>query len=423
MSEPIPSTFDALLDRYAELAVRIGLNLQAGQRLMITDIRRGGVPLEAAPLVRRLAAHAYEAGSPLVQVIWRDDALLRIRFERAPRDSFGAFPDWLARGPLENVQQGGAHLSILAANADLLNDQDPALVASVQRLAWERNREASDHFRRNAVNWLAISAAYPGWAARVFPDLPSQEAVARLWDALFRVCRVDRPDPVAAWREHIGRLVARCDHLNHRRYRSLHFTGPGTDLTVGLPRGHRWLSAHMAAANGIDFTANIPTEEVFTLPHRAETEGTVTATRPLNYGDSLIHEFRVTFVAGRAVEATARTGEGVLRHLLDADEGARGLGEVALVPNSSPISQSGLTFYNTLIDENCASHVALGEAYRASLEGGEKMSDEEFAAAGGNRSLLHVDFMIGSAELDVDGLTEAGQSEPVMRQGEWAFEV
>ena len=417
------STIDEALSHYAELAIKVGLNLQPGQRLMITDIHRGGVPLEIAPLVRWLTAHAYAAGSPLVQVVWRDDALLRARFEHAPRDSFGEYPDWVARGLLEHAQQGGAHLTILAANPDLLNDQDPALVASVQKLAWERNREVRDLFVRSAVNWLAISAAYPGWAAKVFPDVPPEAAVARLWEALFRVCRVDRADPVAAWREHIRQLVARCDRLNDRRYRGLHFTGPGTDLTIGLPRGHRWMSARFASERGVEFTANLPSEEIFTLPHLAQTEGVVTATRPLNYGDSLIEGFRVTFAGGRAVDVTARTGEAVLRSLLDADEGARRLGEVALVPHSSPVSQSGLTFYNTLLDENCASHVALGEAYRFSLRGGEKMTHGEFAAAGGNLSLVHVDFMIGSGDVDVDGLTEAGSSEPIMRRGEWAFEV
>lgn len=419
----MPATFDQRLDQYAELAIKIGLNLQAGQRLIITDIRHGGVPLEAAPLVRRLAAHAYAAGSPLVHAIWRDDALLRTRFERAPRDSFGEYPDWVARGLVEHAEQGGAVLTILAADPDLLNDQDPALVTSVQKLAWERNRAFYDLIGRNALNWLVISASYPGWAAKVFPGRSSKEAVGRLWEAIFRICRVDQPDPVAAWREHIRRLVARCQHLNARRYRALHFSGPGTDLTIGLPLGHLWRGARLTAESGVDFTANLPTEEIFTLPHHAQTEGTVTATRPLNYGDAVIDGFRVTFAGGKVVAAAARTGEAVLHNLLDSDEGARRLGEVALVPHSSPISQSGLTFYNTLIDENCASHVALGDAYRFSLEGGEEMSAEEFVAAGGNQSLLHVDFMIGSGEIDVDGLTEADDREPVMRQGEWAFEV
>lgn len=417
------SPFETLLDRYAELAIRVGLNLQRGQRLLITDIRRDGVPLETAPLVRRLVAHAYAAGAPLVQVLWRDDESIRTRFERAPRDSFAEYPGWMARGLLEHAQAGGALLTILAADPDLLQGQDPSAVASVQKIAWEKNRDLYDLITRNAINWLVISGSYPGWAAKVFPDSTGQEGVAKLWEALFRVCRLDRPDPVDAWSEHIRQLVARCDRLNQRSYRGLRFTGPGTDLTVGLPDGHRWRSARFVSLSGIDFTANLPTEEIFTMPHRDQTEGTARATRPLEYGSSLIEDFQVRFSGGRAVEASSRTGELVLRKLLETDEGARRLGEVALVPHSSPISQSGIAFYNTLLDENCASHVALGEAYRFSLEGGEGMSGEQFGAAGGNTSLIHVDFMVGSGQIDVDGLTEAGTSEPVMRQGEWSFEV
>jgi aminopeptidase len=296
-------------------------------------------------------------------------------------------------------------------------------VASVQKLAWEKNKDLSERITHNTVNWLVIPASYPGWATKVFPDLPSEEAVAKLWQALFRVCRLDHPDPLAAWREHIHRLAARCTHLNARGYHALRFTGPGTDLTVGLPDGHLWESARFVSQQGVDYTANLPTEEIFTLPHQSRTEGTVTSTRPLNYGDSVIDGFRLRFSGGRVVEAAASKGEAVLHELLEADEGARRLGEVALVPHSSPISQSGLTFYNTLLDENCASHIALGEAYRSSLKGGEGMDDAEFAAAGGNLSLVHVDFMVGSGEVDVDGLTDSGPSEPIMRRGEWAFDV
>ncbi|MEW6567990.1 MAG: aminopeptidase [Chloroflexota bacterium] len=415
--------FEQGLRRYADLAIRVGLNLKAGQRLIITDARRGGVPLETAPLVRELVASAYQAGARLVDVTWRDDQVLRARYLHAPRDSFEEFPDWKARGLLEHVQRGDALLTILAANPDLLNDQDPDLVSTVTRVAWQHHKPVYDLTGRNAVNWLVISASYPGWAAKVFPDIPPSEQVDHLWQALFNVCRVDRPDPLAAWQEHIRQLVARSDILNARQYDALHITGPGTDLTVGLPAGHRWMSARTHAQNGIDFTANIPTEEVFTLPHRLRVDGSVASTRPLNYGDTLIEGIHLTFHQGRVVEARAKKGEAVLKGLIATDEGSARLGEIALVPDSSPISQSGLMFFNTLLDENCASHVALGDAYKFCLQGGEALSDEAFAQAGGNPSLVHVDFMIGSAEVDIDGLTADGRSEPLMRSGEWAFTV
>jgi aminopeptidase len=411
------------LRRYAALAIGIGVGLRPGQRLMITDPRRAGIPLEIAPFVRQLVVQAYQAGARLVDVIWRDDAIQRIRFEEAPRDSFEEWPEWQAKGLLEHFEHGGALISVLAANPDLLNDQDPGLVTTVQKTAWAQYLPTSEYTSRDRVNWLVISASYPGWALKVFPDLPPAKAEAELWQALFRVCRVDQPDPIAAWKEHIRQLVGRSDYLNHKQYRRLRYTGPGTQLTVGLPSGHRWKAARSKTPSGIEFTANVPTEEVFTLPNAVEVDGEVTATRPLNYGDALIDGFHVRFQKGRAVEASAKRGEAVLRKMLETDDGARRLGEVALVPHSSPISQSGLMFYNTLLDENCASHLAFGRAYKFSLQGGEKMSDEEFQAAGGNHSLIHVDFMVGSGEIDIDGITADGKAEPVMRQGEWAFDV
>ncbi len=415
--------FEADLERYADLAIQIGLNLQPGQRLVIGDPRRAGIPIEIAPLARALTRSAYRAGARYVDVIFRDDAIQRIRFEEAPRDSFDLWPEWQAKGLAEHVRRGDALISVHAANPDLLNDQDPDLVALTQKTAWSHFMPVSEVTSRNLVNWLVIAASYAGWAAKVFPDVPASEREMRLWQALFRVCRVDQPDPIAAWKEHVRQLVARSDYLNHKQYARLHYRGPGTDVTVGLPQGHQWHAARSRTPSGIDFTANLPTEEVFTLPHAGEVDGTVAATKPLNYGDALIDGFRVRFERGRVVEASATQGEAVLRKMLETDDGARSLGEVALVPHSSPISQSGIMFYNTLLDENCASHFAFGRAYKFTMDGGETLSDEAFIAAGGNMSLIHVDFMVGSGQVDIDGVDQAGHIEPVMRQGEWAFAV
>jgi aminopeptidase len=284
-------------------------------------------------------------------------------------------------------------------------------------------RPVSEQIERNATNWLVLAAATPAWAARIFPEVAVTEQVDRLWESIFAMCRVDTPDPAAAWRAHVADLVARRNYLNAKGYIALHYRGPGTDLTVGLPKRHLWDSASMPSQQGIEFIANVPTEEVFTLADRNRVEGTVTASRPLSYGGTLIDSFSVTFAAGRAVDVHAARGETVLRSLIDTDDGAGRLGEVALVPHSSPISQTGRIFLNTLIDENAASHLAFGAAYRFSLQGAESLSDEAFAAAGGNTSLVHVDFMIGSEDLDVDGITEEGTAEPVMRRGDWAFQA
>jgi aminopeptidase len=420
------SEFEQNMDKYAEVIVRVGLNLQPGQRLLITGVPQVGVhgaPLELAPLVRLIVTKAYQLGTRLVDVMWNDDQLRLIRFQHAPRDSFEEYPTWRADGLFEVAEAGDAVLHIYAEDPDLLITQDPTLIATVQQTGFKHTKPLADLRSKNALNWLVITAPVDGWPDKVFPHLPLEDRKARFWDTIFEICRVKHPDPLSAWDDHVNELASRRDYLNHKRYAALKLTGPGTDLVVGLPKGHIWRAARMTSQNGIDFTANIPTEEVFTIPHKDETEGVVTATKPLSFGGSLIEDFSLTFSAGQVVRATARKGEESLRKLLEMDEGASQLGEVALVPHSSPISQSGLLFYSVLIDENAASHIALGQGLRFCIEGGEAMVDDDFAAAGGNRSLIHIDFMIGSGEMDVDGLTEDGTTEPIMRGGEWAFEV
>lgn len=419
------SEFEQNLDKYAEVIVRVGLNLQPGQRLLIGMPIFGiyGTPLELAPLVRLIVAKAYQVGARLVDVMWNDDQLRLIRFQHAPRDSFEEFPTWRADAAFEAAKAGDAVLHIYAENPDLLVEQDSELVAIFHQTNWKHIESTMDLVVKNAMNWTAVTAPVDGWPEKVFPDLPPDSRKAKFWDTIFEICRVKRADPVSAWKDHVNELVARSDYLNHKRYAALKLTAPGTDLTVGLPRGHIWRGARMTSQNGIDFTANIPTEEIFTIPHKDKAEGVVTATKPLSYGGILIEDLSLTFSEGRVAKATAKKGEESLHKLLETDEGASRLGEVALVPHSSPISQSGLLFYNILIDENASNHIALGRAYKFGLENGEAMSDDEFAAVGGNHSLIHIDCMIGSGEMDVDGLMEDGTAEPIMRGGEWAFEV
>ncbi|MBN2472789.1 MAG: aminopeptidase, partial [Anaerolineae bacterium] len=276
---------------------------------------------------------------------------------------------------------------------------------------------------RSAMNWLVVSAPTKAWARKIFEGASDDVLVPALWDAIFATCRINASDPVAAWEAHLAGLAARHAYLNDRRYTALRLAGPGTDLTIGLPEGHIWMGGKVTSGNGITFTPNLPTEEVFSMPQRDRVDGTVASTKPLNLGGSLIENFSLTFKDGAVVDVQAEKGEEHLRKLLDTDDGARRLGEIALVPHSSPISASGLLFYNTLYDENASCHVALGRAYRMTMENGGAMDDDAFAAAGGNNSLIHVDFMIGSGELDIDGIMASGEAEPVMRGGEWAFEV
>jgi aminopeptidase len=414
-------TVDSPLAAYAELIVRVALNLRPGQRLMIIGpLAYGGVSHEAAPLVRHVTESAYRAGARYVEAVWGDESLTLTRFAHAPRDSFDDFSRWLPKALVDHVDAGDATLSIFANDPDLLAGQPTDRVTSMQRTSSRALQPFRERISRNDINWAVVAAASAKWAAKVFPALTPDAQVARLWETIGRLCRLDHPDPVVAWQQHITALAARAAHLNARQYSALRYTGPGTSLTIGLPKGHIWISARSDARNGIPFTANIPTEEVFTMPHKDRVDGVVRSTKPLSYGGTLIDNFSIRFEGGRAVSVSAERGEEMLRQLVETDAGSARLGEIALVPHSSPVSQSGLLFYNTLFDENAASHVALGSAYKFTLRGGDEMDEATFEQAGGNMSTTHVDFMIGSGELDIDGVLENGAAEPVMRKGEWA---
>jgi aminopeptidase len=409
--------FDQALSNYAELIVHVGLNMRAGQRLVIQ------APIQAAELVRLVTTSAYKTGVRLVDVLWQDDLINLARYQYAPRDSFEEFPIYLAKGLEEYARNGDAFLRIYAEDPDLLKDQDPNLIALAHKTLATYLKKYAEYEMSGYFNWCVVGMPIASWAAKVFPDLKEGERIEKLWDTIFDVCRVKQADPVAAWKKHILDLVARGDYLNRKAYSAVRFRSPGTDLTVGLPEGHLWISGQSTARNGIPFVANIPTEEVFTLPHKDRTEGVVTATRPLSIAGTLLENFSLTFEKGRVIKYSIANNEQTLRELIETDEGSHHLGEVSLVPNSSPISASGILFYNTLFDENAACHIALGKAYSPTLKGGEALSEEEFSAAGGNDSLYHVDFMIGSGETDVDGIRSDGQVEAVLRSGEWAFKV
>ncbi len=411
-------SFEQKLDNYAELAIKVGVGLAPGQRLLLL------APVGCSGFARRVVAAAYRAGSPLVDLLYVDDETLLARYRHAPADSFAAeVSTWSADALIKGSARGDAVLRISGSDPDLLKGQDPQRVAQVQRNLQVYSEPFSRRISAKEINWSICAAPVPAWAARVFPELAPEAAMAALWETIFRICRADRPDPVAAWQEHTTALLGRRALLDAKQYRALRYRGPGTDLELGLPADHRWLGGLSHDPQGRAFVANLPTEEVFTLPHRERAEGWVAASMPLAYAGNLIEGIRLRFAAGRVVEAAAARGEAVLHKLLDTDEGARRLGEVALVPQSSPIAQSGLLFLNTLYDENAASHLAVGRAYRVCLEGGATMDDAAFLAAGGNDSLTHVDFMIGSAELEVDGLLADGGVEPLMRGGEWAQPV
>lgn len=408
------SATQPLTTRLAEVAVRVGLNLQPGQDLILT------ANTHALPLVREIAAAAYRAGAGVVTPILADDQIALARYAHAGDASFDAAPGWLYRGMAEAFGSGAARMAVVGDNPMLLSAQDAARVARANRANSRAYQPALDKIAGFDINWTLCAFPHPAWAALVFPDLPADQAVAALGDAIARASRLDGPDPVAAWAAHNADIHARRDWLNGHRFAALHFRGPGTDLTVGLADGHLWEGGASVARNGVTCNPNIPTEEVFTTPHAARVNGTVRASKPLAHQGTLIDGIEMTFQDGRAVQARATRGEEVLHRMLDTDEGAARLGEVALVPHSSPISQSGILFYNTLFDENAACHIAMGQCYAKCFQGGDTITPDQVAAQGGNSSLIHVDWMIGGPDTDIDGITDSGARVPVFRGGEWA---
>ena len=402
------------LDRLAEVAVKVGLRLREGQDLLLT------APAVALPLVRKVAEHAYKAGAGIVTPILSDDELTLARYRYGHDFSFDRAAGWLYEGMAKAFSDNTARLAIVGDNPMLLSGQDPAKVARASKAQSRAYQPALEKIVNFDTNWNIISYPSPAWAKQVFPDDAEDVAVAKLAEAIFSASRVDNEDAIENWDRHNARLRERTQWLNGQRFSALHYNGPGTDLTIGLADGHEWAGGGSTAKNGITCNANIPTEEVFTTPHARRVSGHVVSSKPLSYQGTLIDNIQVRFEEGRIVEAKASRGEEVLNKVLDTDEGARRLGEVALVPHSSPISKSGLLFFNTLFDENAACHIALGQCYAKCFVDGTKLSPQQIAAQGGNQSLIHIDWMIGSAKTDIDGIRADGSRVPVFRQGEWA---
>jgi aminopeptidase len=406
-------TFEQKLDQLARVAIEVGLGLRAGQELLMT------ASLDAVPLARRITEQAYRAGASLVTTLYGDDEATLMRFRHAPDEAFDRAAGWLYDGMGTAFRNGAARLAITGANPLLLSNEDPGKVGRANQAVSKAYRPALELITRHEINWTIVASATPSWAAAMFPSDQPETALAKLWDAIFATSRINVDDPVSNWKAHDAELHKRAAFMNEKRYAALQYRGPGTDFRLGLADDHLWLGGGTTAGNGLYCIPNMPTEEIFTTPHKDRADGTVTATKPLSYQGTMIEGIRVRFERGRIVETHATRGQEVLRKLIDTDDGAGRLGEVALVPHSSPIASSGLLFFNTLFDENAASHIALGQAYTSCLRDGDKLTPEQLAGKGANDSLIHVDWMIGSEKLDIDGVTASGGAEPVMRGGEW----
>lgn len=409
------STFNENLEKYASLAIEVGANVQQGQTLVIS------APISAIDFVRMLTKKAYEKGAANVLHEWSDDVLTRTKFELAPDETFETYPKYLAKHRIDLAENDAAFLFVLSSNPDLLNGIDPKRIQTNSKTVSTALATFTKYEMSDKISWSIVSVPNEAWAKKVFPELDGEKAVHALWDAIFNATRANLSEPVNAWKEHIDTLESKATYLNEQKFKALHYQADGTDLTIELPEKHIWISAESINEKGTPFVANIPTEEVFTAPLKTGVNGTVSATKPLSYSGNLIENFSLTFKDGKIVDYQAEKGYDTLKHLIETDEGSHFTGEVALVPHHSPISDTDLIFFETLFDENASNHIAIGKGYAFCLEGGKEMSEEELKDNGLNDSLTHVDFMIGSDKMNIDGILPDGTRKPIFRKGNWAF--
>lgn len=405
------------LEEYAHLVIEIGLNVQKGQIVIINS------PIECAEFARLCVKAAYEVGAQQVVMNWRDDVVVREYWLHAADEVFDEVFPWEVQKNLELAKRGAARLSIAASNPENLKGVDPSRLARAGKAHGEANKEFTEMMMASEVPWCIASVPVPSWAKKVFPDLSEQEAMDRLWDEIYKAIRIDDDGgAVDRWREHCKTLAERAHKLNDYAFKYLHYKNSlGTDLKVELPVGHIWEAGSERSKSGIEFVANMPTEEIFTAPRLDGVNGIVYASKPLVIGGNIVDGFHLVLKDGKVVEAHAQVGEEFLKHELELDEGASHFGEVALVPFDSPISNSGVLFYNTLFDENASCHFAFGEAYPTCIQGGTEMDEEQRKAHGLNSSITHVDFMVGTSDLSIDGIKENGEIVPVFRNGNFAF--
>ena len=408
------SNFNELLKKYARLIAETGVATEKGHTVVLQ------ISVDQAPLARLITQEAYKLGAAEVIVQWTDDQIQREFLLHAATDRIEDVPQSKIVQAEKWIEKGASRISVVSADPDAFAGVDSHRVATYQAAAGKALMNLRKATQANKVSWTVVAAAGKQWAAKVFPDLPEEEQVDALWDQIFKTTRVYEEDPVLAWKKHDEKLAKKAEELNQEQFSALHYTAPGTDIIIGLPKNHLWEGAGSYNARGEKFMANMPTEEVFTAPDSHRVDGYISSTKPLSYAGTIISGMKFTFKDGKVVDFSAEQGEDVLEKLLDTDEGARRLGEVALVPDPSPISQSGIIFFNTLFDENASNHLALGSAYAFSVKGGTEMSDEELAEAGLNRSQTHVDFMVGSDKMDIDGIREDGSTVPIFRNGDWA---
>ena len=408
-------SFEENLKKYAKLVVEVGVNIQKDQILLIRT------PLEGACFAREMVKCAYEAGAKRVFVDYSDEEVTKLTYTHATEETLSEYPTWMADEMNSLAKANAAFISISAGNPDLLKDISTSKISAMQKSSGKALEVFRKYVNNSDVCWCVVSMPTPAWSQKVFPNKSKEEAEALLWDRIFAATRIYEEDPVAAWKAHTDFLAEKCAFLNAKRIKTLHYTAPGTDLIVELAKNHIWQGGGENSTNGVYFVANMPTEEVYTMPYKYGVNGTLASTKPLVFGGNLIEDFSFIFKDGKIVDFKARVGEEVLKELIETDEGSHYLGEVAIVPHSSPVSATNTIFFNTLFDENASCHFAIGSAYTTNIEGGAQMDQEALEKAGANTSITHNDFMVGSNALTIEATTESGEQFTVLKNGEWAF--
>lgn len=407
--------FEEQIKKYAKLVIEVGVNIQKDQYLLIRT------PIEGAFLAREMVKCAYENGAKRVFVDYGDELITKLTYTYATEETLEEYPSWMAQECIELAEKNAAFISISAGDPDLLKDIPKEKIAAAQRgsgIALAPYRKAVSN---SEVCWCVVSMPTPAWSKKLFPELSQEDAMNKLWEKIFEATRLNEEDPVGAWEAHVQALKEKCTFLNNKKIKKLYYKAPGTNLTIELVKDHIWEGGGEYSSKGIYFVANMPTEEVFTMPHKYGVNGTVASTKPFVYAGNLIEDFSLTFKDGRIVEYKARVGEEALGKLIETDDGSHYLGEVAIVPHTSPVSNTNTVFYNTLFDENASCHLAVGSAYPTNVKGGTTMSDDEIEKIGGNTSITHNDFMVGSPELNIEAETESGERFLLLKNGEWAI--
>ncbi|EOP90860.1 aminopeptidase [Bacillus cereus HuB4-4] len=408
-------TFEEKLQAYAELTVKIGVNIQPGQYLLVNT------SVDALDFARIVVKEAYKAGAGRVHVNFSDEEMERTYFDYASDEEFNRFPEWIVKMNDELIECKGALLMIDATDPDKFTGISSNRLATYQKVAGAALSNNRNAVMKDSVAWSMVAVPSPKWASKVFPDLAAEDQVPALWEAIFKAVRIGEGSAIEKWREHVKNLESRAVLLNNKKYIKLHYTAPGTDLTIALAPQHKWITGGGKTPDDTIFMANMPTEEVYTLPMKQGVNGYVSNTKPLVYQGNIIDGFKLTFEEGKIVKAEAQVGHDLLQELINVDEGSCYLGEIALVPNESPISASGILYFNTLFDENASNHLAIGKAYPNCLEDGRDLENDQLETLGANISVTHEDFMIGSSEMDIDGILPDGTVEPIFRKGSWAF--